>query len=518
MAAIAYLLRKTIKNWLLDLKNKPQMLILIIFLIFTLAAGVLSRKTTRMPYNADMFSAIYLIATLLFGVSIFYGTLAETRSIFRMADVNLLFTSKVKPPQVILYGTIRNIGTLAFAMIFLIYQVNTLHYSLGMPAGLIAAAFACFFVSQILCLTTSMCLMLFCSGRPGRLSAVKAVLIAAVSVLILYAVFLARSAQGVPAAKLFTYIAQNPVFDYFPIIGWSRGLYAAIAAGEAVRAAVFGAPLLALLAAEMLMIATTKSDYYEDVLDGASRYETLRAAAKSGKRRQPVWSGKEKKIRRFGLGGGRGSSVYLYKRMLERSRGAFGIVGLSTAFAAGLAVLLSLVFRTPFETFLYIAAFACIVFRRISSWEGELQKIYIYLTPGRPEKKLFFILAPEMITSLIDTAIVLAAGAVLFRAAAPTVLAGSALYLCVCALISACSVVVRRLFGSESQNALVQIITVYMPMIIVGIGFVVIIVAGAILHIPFENEIYIYSGIAVWSLAFSALLLFLGRGVLKSAG
>jgi len=55
---------------------------------------------------------------------------------------------------------------------------------------------------------------------------------------------------------------------------------------------------------------------------------------------------------------------------------------------------MSVIFHASFFTFLGIAALLSIFLQRIHSWEGELTKIYIFLAPSEPERKLFFAILP----------------------------------------------------------------------------------------------------------------------------
>lgn len=516
MAAIGYLLRKTIKNWLLDLKNKPQFIILLAFVVLML---LMASKGGTAPgrYNEAMVSSLFFVVGLLFGGMTLYGGLSETRTFFRMADVNLLFPAPIKPAHVIVYGMIHNIGTLAFSLIFLLYQIGTLRMTLGMTTEKIVLAFLCLFLLLILCLATSVCLMLFCSGRPDRTTFIKRLCITVLGLLVIYAVVAGHRTAGAGVAALFTSICANPYLDVLPIFGWARGLFVGLCVHNALLAAACGLPLIALLITEIFFIAHTKSDYYEDVLDGASRREMTLQAVKNGKRASFKASSKEKIIRGMELNAGEGASVFYYKRMLERKRGALGMVGISCVLIAVAGLFLSVVLHVPFIAYLGIAVMLSIIFRRINSWEAELDKVYIYLAPAPPEKKLLYILLPEMSTALTDGAAVLVMGIALFRAGLAASFTGAAAYISVCAVITASSVIVRRLFGNDSKNALVQIVQAYLPMILLGLGLAPIVILQFAFSGTF-SPVITYAATTVWDIAVSALLLFCGRGVLERCG
>lgn len=517
MSATAFLLRRMIVNWVKDLKNKPQMIVLIVVVAGLLAMAALPVNAQTDRYSAPLVESIFFVVALVFGATTVYGGLSETRSFFRMADVNLLFPAPVRPAHVIFYGMLRNIGSLAFSMLLLVYQINTLRFSLGMPPAAIFWGFACLFFGLLVSLTSSMCLMLFCSGRPERLRACKYGLGALVAVLFLYALPIAMAGRGKSPSALFAAICASPWLDVFPIAGWSRGLYAGITGARPLLGAVCGGALFVLLGAELWGIAHTKTDYYEDVLDGASRREQMLTAKKSGRRMKAFVPRKEKTLHSFGIAKGAGASAFYYKRMLERRRGAFGLIGTSNILVACIAVALAFFFRMPFAAFLGISAGVCLIFRRFASWEGELDKVYLYLAPASAVCKLFFVVLPDFLSALITGAVALVAGAALFQTGFPAAVAGALALFSVEALLVGSSVLIRRLFGNDSKNVLVQLLLVYVPMILVGIGLIPAAIVQATVFPGQTQPVAACLLAGVWDLLAAGLLLFCGRGLLDRA-
>jgi hypothetical protein len=515
MAAIGYLIRKSVKNWLRDIKNKPQLIILIIFVVVMLLTFVLGgNQASENKYDAALVSSIYFMITLIFGGVILYGGLSETKSFFRMADVNLMFSSPIKPAHVIVYGMIRNISSLAFAMLLMFYQIGTLRFSLGMTPMMIVWAFICVFLTLILCLTTSMCFMLLCSGRQRRQSLLKGLFIAGVAALLLYAIVAGKAQYGPSGMELFKAICSNRYLDFIPIFGWSRGLYVALISSSFIYVAIYGFLCLAILSVEVFAISHTKADYYEDVLDGASRKLQMTQAAKNGKRAF-LYKGKDKTIRKFGINSGSGASVFMYKRMLERKRGTFGIFSFSTIFIIAAGIFMSFVLHIPYLVFLGTAAMFIIIFQRINSWEAELGKIYIFLAPSQPERKLFFAILPDLFTSLLDSAIVFAIGLALFGVGPFVAFVGSIAYFSICTLVTGSSVIIRRIFGVDTKNPLVQILAVYLPMIVMGIGVVPAVFAQLSFFADQPIPVIAILVITLWDILTAGLLLFLGKGVLS---
>jgi hypothetical protein len=514
MAAIGYLIRKSIKNWLLDLKSKPQYIVLIAFVGLMLLSSILGGKITDRNYNEAFVSSLFLVATLVFGGVTIYGGVSETRSFFRLADVNLMFPSPIRPSHVIVYAMIRNVSTLAFTMIIMVYQIGTLRFTLGMTPPMIALTFICIFLMLVMSLTTSMCIMLLCNGRPRRKTLIKGLLVAVLSLLLIYAVAAGKTYSGSGGLNMFTAICSNKYLDLIPIIGWTRGLFVALISLQLFPAIVYGCLCLALLIVEIVAISRTKSDYYEDVLDGASRREQVRQAVKDGKRAYIPRSSKEKTIRKIGINGGKGASVFMYKRLLEQRRMALGMLSFTTIIIAAAGIFMSVILHVSFFAFLGIAALLSVFLQRIHSWEGELTKIYIFLAPSEPERKLFFAILPDLFTSMIDSVFVFIIGFALFSTGLFSALTGAIAYLSVTVLITGSSVVVRRIFGSDTKNPLVQAFAVYLPMIVMGIGVVPAVIAQFIVSADVVFPTTAILVITLWNIFAAGLLLILGRGVL----
>jgi len=200
---------------------------------------------------------------------------------------------------------IRNVSTLAFTMIIMVYQIGTLRFTLGLTPPMIALTFICIFLMLVMSLTTSMCIMLLCSGRPRRQTLIKGLLVAVLSLLLIYAVAAGKTYSGSGGLNMFTAICSNKYLDLIPIIGWTRGLFVALISPQLFPAIVYGCLCLALLIVEIVAISRTKSDYYEDVLDGASDGSRLFKLSKTEK--EPISRARQKKRTsvKIGINGGR---------------------------------------------------------------------------------------------------------------------------------------------------------------------------------------------------------------------
>jgi hypothetical protein len=105
-------------------------------------------------------------------------------------------------------------------------------------------------------------------------------------------------------------------------------------------------------------------------------------------------------------------------------------------------------------------------------------------------------------------------GFALFSTGLFSALTGAIAYLSVTVLITGSSVIVRRIFGSDTKNPLVQAFAVYLPMIVMGIGVIPAVIAQFIVSADVVFPTTAILVIALWNIFAAGLLLILGRGVL----
>lgn len=516
MNAISYLLKKSLKNWILDLKRKPQFIILIIFVAFILFTSFLSRGNIAQnsaKFDILLVSSILLIVFLILGGLTINGGLSKTVNYFRLSDVNLMFTSPISPSTVIVYAMIKNIGSLVFVSLFLIYQTGTMVNALHMTVNYIIYTYIGFFFMLIMSLTTSILLMLSTSGRAKRRELYKKVLYLLIGALLVYGLFVFYNNSDKNLLEIFKLIASNPMLDYIPVLGWMRGFVIGLIAQDYSRVTLFAALSFILILVEIVFIANTKNDYYEDVLDGATLISNKLQAVKEGKTSYKT-AFKEKKIKNAGIKNGKGASVLMYKRLVEKKRGAFGFLSFQNIVLIVAGLVMSTIGNETFIIYIAIIIYMNIIFQVTGSWESELTKHYIYLIPDHSYKKLIYAILPELIGSLINSGLIFIIGVSLFKLNPVVPFIAAVCFMSTSFLVSGTFIIIRRIFNADSKNTLVRLVAIFMPIIIIGIG---LIPSGIIQFALNPNPQYPIAGaiiLTIWNFVISILLVFLGKGVL----
>jgi len=116
---ILYLLSRTLKNRIIDLKKHPGKLVAYIILIalmgLVFVSSAMSDSTSMGNGNlrsmSELGAIIFALFMFLFVTQIRQG-LSTGSTFFKMCDVNLLFVSPTSPNKILVYGLVRQIGTL----------------------------------------------------------------------------------------------------------------------------------------------------------------------------------------------------------------------------------------------------------------------------------------------------------------------------------------------------------------------------------------------------------------------
>ena len=115
MSAIFYVLRKSLKNTLLELLHHPAKLILYLFVIFiVLASGIsnmVSANGEGVLLDMRMLEGVYLGALLLVLIPTLLMGLRSGTTFFTMSDVSLLFSAPISSKKILSYGLLKQAGT-----------------------------------------------------------------------------------------------------------------------------------------------------------------------------------------------------------------------------------------------------------------------------------------------------------------------------------------------------------------------------------------------------------------------
>lgn len=531
-SALGYLTFTKLKNQIKDLVRSPAKLIYVVVMAGVLALSVLGRSGQDLedPLPTPMLTALLtLFYTFMFLMVLATGGNSSKTPMFTLSDVTMLFPAPLHPHRVLAYGLLRQLGVSLIMALVLVFQYGWLRVLFGITWQDMALIILGFAICIFLAAFCSMAIYVRTSGKENATGTLRACIYAAAAAYLLWAAFTCKE-QLLPllsGGKDYTAALEAGAGFFssfpgllFPVSGWAAGIIGGLLAGSPGMVLAGAALCILLVAALTLLVATSKNNYYEDVLESAEVAQSNVTAQKEGKVQEIV--PKNVKVGKTGLGKGWGASTLFYKHRIENRRaGVFFLSNMSLIFLA-ITLLMSFVMgRSMDGEAALIATFAMGTYMQIFSealgrFNRELIKPYIYLIPDPPLKKLLYAIEETLLADCVEAA-VLFVPVGLIVGAGPVDIA-----LCIVARISfallftAGNVLVERVFGTVSSKMLVMFfyIVVLLAMILPGAA------AGAALQAVLPEAFGmagLFLGMAVVNVSISVLVLYLCRSLLQYA-
>ncbi len=408
MSSLGYLFFTQLKNQLKQLIHRPSQLIATILVVVLLGFMLLTGQST--PVNLEeLLPPSYLSAmvlgfyTLMFFL-VAHNGLSSGASFYTMADVSLLFSSPISTRRVLFYGLVKQLGTSVLLGFFLIFQYSWMHNLFGLTLpGLLIILLG--YALTIFCAQlTSMAIYSLTAGDDGKQSFAKKVYWGCIAWSLLAIAVPFFLSTGSWMERLVN-AANSPLSLLIPIGGWignavnaALGQNILVAGGGFVLAVMF-------IAAVILLITRTDSDFYEDVLQATEVAHSAITAKKEGKMQDVV--PKNVKVGKTGLGHGKGADAFYYKHKLENRRARiFLFDGMGLIMGICLLFLSFLMRDAGVAAIFALATYLQFFSMMTGRWIKELILPYVYLVPQPAFRKLLAI-CREQIRSICAEAVVL---------------------------------------------------------------------------------------------------------------
>lgn len=519
MRPLFYIMRKSFKNHIKELKHKPGTLILYLVIIALLAAMILisifsPNKISLSQNKKELYSAIIsgiVMIVIIYGL---HQGASKGNSFFRLADVNLVFTSPISPQKVLIYGFIKQLYTSFLIIFFLIFQLPNLkfHFPLTDFGGLIIllTAFFLVFSMSIIGLLTYSIASRYTKAR-GYIDKVIYVIIGLLLLGFVLTYFKVRD----PKQAALTFL-NHKLFLYIPFIGWFKQIFMSAILG--INTAFFIHIVLVVVFLIILMYIMYKlnTDYYEDVLAATESKEEQIKNKKEGKSSFNFNSKKVRKIQNTNMG--TGAKAIFYRHMLEYRKSGIPFIDKTT-----LSVVIAGTFFGYFtsgkniNTVLYFSIYMLFFFVIQGKWSQELSKPYIYLLPFSSAKKVFFATLGDLIKYTIDGFILFTTAGILMKSNIMTIIFCSITYASFAAIYIYGDMLARKLLGStHSKNVemflkLFLIFFIILPEIVISIALSIISPFAS----PIINEFISYIVLLTYNIIVSFILLICSKGIFE---
>ncbi len=516
---LVYVLLTRFKNKLLSILKKPSQLIFLIILAAMFGITVFSGNMAGVNTFLRPMDELFSICLVLFGVSFVltaFSGISKGASMFSMSDVNLLFSSPVKPIPILIYGLIQQMGTSLLLGFFVLFQYTNLHNFYGVDIEFLIAVFLLYAVVSFSGQLTAMVIYILTSSSDKKIKTAKysfiGIVAAAAGSVFLYSLTLDCDTM---LENLIASASSFPVM-LLPVVGWAKMLLTGLFAQEGVNVlyvVLGGVLIIAYFVAMVLLVKIKQADYYEDVLKATEVSFSAITAKKEGKLTEAV--PQNVKVGKTGLDSGNGSDVFYYKHRVESRRAKAFIFDVQTLVYMTIICVVAFIFRNEgILPILVVAIYLQMFSVALGRWVKELLMPYVYLIPEKPMKKLFNCLK-ESFVKISAEAVVLFIIVGLIMKLEPLEIVGCILIRISCGILfTGVNLFCERFFGGISVKAITLILYFLLSMIF---ALPAIITATILYQFTYTELWIIYSVSAIVNTLAGMLTLFMSRNVLQYA-
>jgi len=527
MRALAYLLLTSLKNSLRQLLKKPALIVIYVLVIVMMVFAMLPGGKS-ITSQSDMTPILRAIAFCIFGF-IAYSSISkglkQGSTFFAMPDVNMLFTSPIRPQSVLLYGVIKQMGVSAMATLFMCFQIPNMRNLLHLNGTGIFAVTSAWFIILVCAQVVSLCTYSLTAPYPMRRRIGNYVMYGLIAALVLgLGVYLLS--RGGEMQAVIDYFGL-PFMDYIPFVGWINTYMMGLIGGETGRALMFLLLAVFFPALGIALVQRTNSDYYEDVLSATERTYVTKQAIKDGKIGAKNMSENVRTGKSGIVGKGQGASIFFYRHLTEQRRTGMIILDKGSLVVIAGAVIGGIIFRnltakgeiTPFiSSLIAFAALAYILyFLTVSGkFTQELTRPFIYLVPAPDVLKLLYSNLTTVLKALVE-------GLIAFTIL--TVLAGlpwwyvpmaTLTYATLSQVYISMSILTQRILGGSNSKVLSTILYLVSASILLVPGAIIFGVLQAVFYFNGQQFLFVsYIAAICYNIIISGLVLFLGKGILK---
>lgn len=520
MNSLVFLLVKSAKNTVLELRRKPAKLLLWVLVLAGMGMLLLSSLFAPPSQTGSLdiiwLKGILFLLILFFVVMAIHKGLSSGNAIFDMNDVNLLFVSPVNSRSTLLYGVVRMSKTAFLAGFFILFQSNSLRSVFGAGFDALLLVLLAFMLAVGWLQILSLLIYSLTNGRPGRKMAVRILAVVAFIPLLVYV-----GMQLVSTADLLTALEnslRSPFVDWMPVAGWASAGTIALISGAMGGGLLFYALLVLSGALLILYIAWSNPDYYEDVLVATeTAFERKRGLAE-GQINPEATSARKVRVVNTGIGGV-GASAIFYKHLRESFRAnRLGLWGLPSIIIVLGATLFALFQRGESDGLLILLQILMwIQIFKIGTGRGlqELYIHYIYLIPTSSLHKILWSNLEMVFKVLVESLAIFGIAGLIIGEPFEMVVAAIGVYTLFSYLLLGINLLFMRWTGADISSGLLIFIYTIAVMVIMLTGLIAAIVIGSMIE---GVGVLIGLGVlALWELLAAIGCFALSQGVLHNS-
>ena len=329
MGALSYLLKRTCINYFKRLKQKPQKMIGPLFILIWFGFIFFpSNKTADVNTKPDIFISVFMVIVIMsFLYSLYKGT-KSINSRFDMCDVNLIFTSPIRPQTVLLYGVIKQIALELLTSFYIVYQIPNFLRDFNVPIINQVFLIAAFLLFQfVFCSVVK--LLIFALNTKYKLIGPIIRSVIKVTGLTLVAALILMIIKGNFIGKLIL-IEKHITYDHWikfvPVLGWMREIVSQSISGIGAAPLIYMLLIILLSGVMLYIIYKLELDFYEDMLTSAQHNDVVKNYKRdkvASQVKKQSFLNKPIKTVTLNLKGVYGGKVIFFKHMNEYFKRSF---------------------------------------------------------------------------------------------------------------------------------------------------------------------------------------------------
>ncbi|EJO5349096.1 putative ABC exporter domain-containing protein [Clostridium botulinum] len=482
MGSLSYIVRKSIKNYFKQLKNKPAKAILYIvfiaLLIFILLVSPESSGNKRLKHGKELFDTIVTIATLYAIFSAINTGTQKGKSFFRLSDVNFVFTAPIPPQRVLLYGFLKELYKSAMMIIFLLFQIPNLYNLFPIKKHGAIPVVIGIFMLMFSYSTVAVLIYSIAAKKEEYRKLIKNILNLLLALLAIGFMSILFKVKDIKLAFI-TFFGLD-IFSYIPFIGWNINIFKA---GLKGINNIFFINLLGVFLFIIFIIYIVyiiKTDYYEDAMAVTEVNERKIQRAKKGKGNvnlnKPI---KRKNV--IGILKSKGAKSIFERQVLEYKRSGFFFVDKMTLIMGASSLAFGFFMHGKegsINTVMYFAIYMLLIFTFQGKWAEELSKPYIYLIPESSVVKVFYATLTNHIKNFVDGFVLFLICGSILKTNPMIILLATLTYVSFGAIFVYVDLVLRRFFGSNISKVVETTLKFILLIILVSPGIIISVVVS----------------------------------------
>ncbi|SHJ77542.1 Putative ABC exporter [Clostridium cavendishii DSM 21758] len=523
MQALRYLFRTSAINYIKVLKRTPSKLIALIFYIAILCFIFFAAALPKKSNNTISINIVISISVILAFICIFLALINGTKRMatsYLMSDVNLIFTSPIKPQTVLLYGFIKQIKSVLLFSLFLLFQMPNISANFKLAPFGIFVIIISFILLQLLCSFLSM-LVYSLVNKSKELQQKANYFFKFLGIFLI--AFTAISVYG-PKNKLLSNTIDffsGKTFDYVPIVGWFKIIITQCFVGYNKSFPFLLLLLIISIGITITILYKLNLDFYEDVLESSEHNETLskvktKQIDKKSVVNENLFKYKRKTRKITSNYNTTFARAIMSRHILEYRKTGFGILDFSALIFIGIALGFSFFFpHKDIKILLFFFIYMTVITSFTGKFNEEVSKHYIFMIPDRAEKKIIYATIGSILKFCSDALFIFIPSALIIKANPIETLLCILSYVSFGAVVTYGSIVNMRFIGalgSKFFSGLLQFVSLILYILPGLIGAGILSVFFSFLF----GKYSIYISFLVWNSLASFVLLQIGKKVLDN--